>query len=296
MLIQKVKYRFFEVIFLSLIMIAGLAGVTHSAEITVNCSLGVGNYDKINDAIANAFPGDTIKVYPCQNNYAEAVVIDKNLTLRGMGPQKVIIDSPTHGITVNSDREVTITGFFIRSANHGINLLNNSITTISNNCIVSNIGSGIYTVSTSIDTVSYIINNTIALNGQSGIILAGSTQSYKATFYVSNNIVFDNAAYGITKGAYNLGTVITSYNNVFANFSDFQNISPNPTDISVNPLFLNPPIGACILRSDSPCINAGSPGLADYDPDGSRNDMGTYGAPSSASSGPIHLERPSLRI
>lgn len=53
MLIQKVKCRSLTVIFLSLFMIAGYAGETHSAEITVK-QYGGGDYENIGAAITNA--------------------------------------------------------------------------------------------------------------------------------------------------------------------------------------------------------------------------------------------------
>ena len=57
---------------------------------------------------------------------------------------------------------------------------------------------------------------------------------------------------------------------------DFRGVNGN---ISSDPLFMDPENGDFRLRLDSPCIDAGNPDAIYDDPDGSRNDMGTYGGP-----------------
>jgi len=61
---------------------------------------------------------------------------------------------------------------------------------------------------------------------------------------------------------------------------DFRGVNGN---ISVDPLFMNPEHGDLRLKPDSPCINAGNPDRIYNDPDGSRNDMGAYGGPTTRS-------------
>ena len=62
--------------------------------------MGEGDYTTINDAISNADQDDTIMVY--HGRYEEAVIIDKNLSLIGVGPQFVAIHSPSNGVTVQN--------------------------------------------------------------------------------------------------------------------------------------------------------------------------------------------------
>lgn len=289
MVIQQVKCKMFILFFLSLIMIAGLAGVTHSAVITVK-QLGGGDYDTIGEAITNAFQDDIVEVYA--GHYEETVVIDSNLTLKGMGPQKVIIDSPADGITVNDNRSATISGFSITAANNCIKLNFNVNAVIKNNCLVDCGNDGIWVCGPGGGgaTAATITNNTIAYNGGDGI--EQSCNNYNASF-IKNNIIYRNSNCGINRLN---GTVTNSFNDVYQNTDNYCNCTAHATDISDPPGFLNLPIGNCILQSASPCVNAGSPGLAEFDPDGSRNDMGAYGGYSSASFWPYPAGAPIITI
>ena len=272
MLVRKVKHSFILVIFSFIIMFSGMAKVTHSEVITVK-QLGGGNYDNIGDAISNAFQDDIIEVYA--GRYEEEIVIDKSITLKGMGPQNVIIDSPTDGITVNDYQNARISGFAISAANNCIKLNGHQNTVIKNCCIAScgNYGilvRGYYTTAT-------MSNNTIAYSGNDGI---EQTDSSSNSSYITNNIIYRNSNCGIHR---NNGAVTIFFNDVHQNNTNYCNCDPGLNDISEPPMFLYPPINSCILQSASPCLNAGSPGYAHFDPDGSRNDIGTYGGPSCAS-------------
>jgi parallel beta-helix repeat protein len=272
MLIQKVKYRFFKVIFLSLIMISVLAGVTHSAEITVK-QYGGGDYDNIGAAITNANYDDRIIVYP--GIYEEAVEINKDLSLIGLGPQVVTIDSRPNGntadgITINEYIAASVIGFTITSDHDGISLKANSTCIIRNNCIVSNGRDGIRFAGASAE--ASIINNVIYKNNNNGIYSYGD---YNAKPYIHNNIISENGDYGLLL---HLAASTISHNNVYLNTTgNYIHCSPGTGDISEYPRFFNPDIGRFELISNSLCINAGRPGSADIDPDGSRNDMGAYG-------------------
>lgn len=265
------KYKFIQVLVISAVLLLGTSKIAYSDIITVK-SLGGGDYTTISDAIANAFTGDIIEVYT--GRYEEAVVIDKDLTLKGMGPQTVVIDSLGIGISVDDYRNAVISGFYITAAISGIRLNGHQNTVIENNCIVSCINNGIeirgaYSNAT-------IENNTIAYNGGDGI---HQSDSHYHESYLTNNIIYRNSVCGIERVS---GSSILSYNDVYQNSTDYCGVTAHVTDISLNPLFLNPPIDSCILQSSSPCMNAGSPGTGDFDPDRSRNDMGTYGGPNCA--------------
>lgn len=83
-----------------LIISAGIAGARLFAAdgpIVVDQS-GGGHYETISEALAMAADGDEILVRP--GTYVEAVVIDKDVTLRGDGPvERIIITAPEDGPT-----------------------------------------------------------------------------------------------------------------------------------------------------------------------------------------------------
>ena len=90
-----------------------------------------------------------------------------------------------------------------------------------------------------------------------------------------------NADKGIFLGHANMNL---NFNNVYSNNNgDYNGCSASSDDISQHPKFIEQDAGNYALRSDSPCINAGRPGAAYNDPDGTRNDMGAYAGPDSAS-------------
>jgi nitrous oxidase accessory protein NosD len=268
-----------KVFLLIAILAMVLAGTVNAATIEVKqlgCGTQTNCYTNISDAISYAQPGDTIKVYP--GSYTEAVVIDINLTLIGSGPQFTKINSTSDGITVNSFVNATIIGFSVKSSNYGIYAMTNSETNIRNNVIESNASVGIYIHW----GVSTITNNVIAYNASHGI-RSDSNDNY-TSITVTNNIIFSNGMFGLslTSDRENI-----SYNNLFANISgNYNGCSAGTGDISINPCFIDPLSGNFVLSRSTPpcistCINGGTPGSADADPDGTRNDMGAYGGPDS---------------
>ncbi len=251
-----------------------LGGTVNAATIEVKqlgCGTQTNCYREINDAVVYAQPDDTIKVYT--GYYKEAVTINKNIILIGSGPQVTTIYSTYDGITVDSTIKATIIGFTVRSSNFGIYAMANSETNIRNNVIVSNGRDGIYIYG----GVSTITNNVIADNSIEGIRSSGGSNT---SITVTNNIIFRNGHCGL-----NLGSTIEniSYNDVYANiYAPYCYCSIGTGNISENPEFIDPSNGNYVLKSTSSCIDAGTPGLADADPDGTRNDMGAYGGPDAA--------------
>jgi len=69
---------------------------------------GDGNYTSIQDAIDNAYPGDTIYVH--QNTYIETIYIDKSLTLIGLDRPTINGDNTTSVVTIKADN-VTFINF-----------------------------------------------------------------------------------------------------------------------------------------------------------------------------------------
>jgi hypothetical protein len=273
----------FSFLFFLICLINVLNG--NCATITVK-QLGGGDFTTINDAVNNAFPDDTIIVYP--GRYNESIVINKNLNLIGRGPQATSIISNSNGIFVNSNLSVKIIGFSITSTVSGIVLSPGSTSYISNNCIASNGQYGIQIGNTSVFTT--IINNVIAFNVLGGIKhITNVTSTMRADFF--NNIIYANNGCGIDY--YNRPYSISN-NNVFGNSGGNYcgGIIAGTGSISSDPLFINGTLGNFILLNTSPSRNAGRPGSGDADPDGSRNDMGAYGGPDAAPFWPYPVGAP----
>lgn len=239
---------------------------------------GGGDFDTITAAIGSASPGDTIEVF--NGTYEESIVIDKDLKLVGAGPQFVaIFNSLSHGIVVNSSKNATITGFTISSYKEGIYVLQGAQAVIKNNCIVGNGGNGICAACGV--TVS-AVNNVLSYNSGNGVY-AAYDYGCVSTINVHSNIIVNNGSYGIyldnSRISYN-----GSSNDVFSNKSGgYHYVAEGVNDKAVDPLFIDPTVGSYILKTGSPCINAGRTGAMDVDPDGTRNDMGAYGGPGAAS-------------
>ncbi|UCC43807.1 MAG: right-handed parallel beta-helix repeat-containing protein [Candidatus Zixiibacteriota bacterium] len=107
-----------------------------------------------------------------------------------------------------------------------------------------------------------IINNTV-YTGRVGMVL------WCEGAIVLNNIVTNcNAGVSVTR------EMTRGYNNIWGNVSNFSSGSPAPTDISVNPLYIDPSSLRFGLQPVSPCIDAGDPYSWWNDPDGTRSDMG----------------------
>jgi hypothetical protein len=285
--------RMKKIVVLAAMILGALTAIASATTISVK-QLGCGSasncYATIILGIANAQDGDTVMVYP--GTYTDSVVLGKNITLLGMGPQSTIIYASTNAITVKSNFSVTISGFTIKSiGGNGVYLQAASSAIIKNNCIVGNGKSGITTITGYNDgSRSSIINNVIASNSNDGVY------SSNVTYVVglANNIIVNNGGYGL-HCYYNNGT--NSYNDIFSNTSgSYSTATAGTGDISQNPLFVDAANGNYTLQSTSPCKNTGTPGIADLDPDGTRNDMGAFGGPSAAPFWPYPAGTPIITI
>lgn len=272
--------RIKKMVALVAMILGALTAIASATTISVKqlgCGATSNCYTSITQGVANAQDGDTIIVYP--GTYTDSVALGKNITLLGMGPQTTIIYAATNAITVKSNFSVTIIGFTIKSSGgNGIYLQNASTSIIKNNYIVGNGKCGITTDQgcCSGSARSSIINNVIASNNNDGVY---SSNSNSYTTGITNNIISNNGGYGIHY--YSSGP--NTYNNIFSNTSgSYSGATAGTGDISQNSVFVDAPNGNYALQSTSPCKNAGSPGIADNDPDGTRNDMGAFGGPDAA--------------
>lgn len=122
-------------------------------------------------------------------------------------------------------------------------------------------------------------NNTIVYQSDFGIMIHFNNYGL-----VRNNIIAFNDSCGFGSYWYENGQVIThDYNDIFSNGTDYCGwITPDTTEISTDPLFVNSAIRDYHLLPSSPCIDAGDPDTIYNDPDGSRNDIGAFGGPGAA--------------
>ena len=247
---------------------------------------GGGDYTTMQDGINAAYAGDMVKVGP--GVYKENVVIDKDLKLSGSGPVWSTIEASLDGITVNANLIVEISGFTITAGDDGIDINRNGITCMVENCIIVSCGAnGIFCIYRTGQNVS-IFNNTIIMNGTSGISMHGSSSSAN----IQGNICYSNGHRGIY---IDFGKTNISFNNVFNNSSSNYNVcEPGEGDISQSPRFIDENSGNFALRSDSPCIDSGRAGASHNDPDGTRNDMGAFAGPDSAAFWPYIAGGPTV--
>ena len=262
---KKILYTAFSMLLFCSICMADTVYVDQS---------GGGDYTTIQEGISAAYAGDTVKVGP--GVYKENVIIDKDLNLSGSGPVWSTIEASLDGIIVNANLIVEISGFTITAGDDGIDIDRDGITCIVKNCIIVSCGAGGIFCNYIKDNNISIFNNTIIMNGKSGIGMHGSSSSAN----IQGNIIVSNGSSGIYLD-FNVKNI--SYNNVFNNSNkDYTFCSPGEGDISQNPRFIDENSGNFALRSDSPCIDAGRAGASHNDPDGTRNDMGAFAGPDSA--------------
>ncbi|NQU06680.1 MAG: right-handed parallel beta-helix repeat-containing protein [Calditrichaeota bacterium] len=171
------------------------------------------------------------------------------------------------GIYLSSSAACNLTGNYIANGNsRGIYVNSSNNVEIRQNIIESNDGTGIYlNRSDSFD----LISNDIISNGGAGV------QVYLGSGEISNNIIINNAQYGIT-----IQDVAPTerYNCVWENEDDnYNGINPSDSDISENPMLDENFVPRWDGWPDndslrSPCIDAGDQNL--LDPDGSRLEIG----------------------
>ena len=189
----------------------------------------------IQEAINQAYPGDTIFVY--NGTYYENIVINKSISLVGQDRNSTIIDGqevgPVVSITANN---VTINGFAIQNSTHGPPPYNSGIlidhssdNNISHNNIEDNYH-GIYLLSSNANVVS---NNDVAFNTYHGIYLDNSRGNL-----VSMNSVLLNNNDGIYLH-YSHGNTIASNNASFNSFHGIYLFYSNGTSIFNNNISKN---------------------------------------------------------
>jgi hypothetical protein len=207
--------------------------------------------------------------------------VNKNLKIYGSGPDVTIIDSstaegnPDYAILIAASREVTVSGFTVKSPKYGIQFQDNSKTVFTNNVVNAEYGIRPWTTAYYANIV--VKNCTITGCAKDGISLTCSRWACTAKIY--NNIITSNGENGIFISATNLSNY---YNDVWNNGTNYANCSPGTGSISENPRFVDESAGNYRLQVVSPCIDKGWPIKTELDPDGTRNNMGAYGGPGAA--------------
>lgn len=149
------------------------------------------------------------------------------------------------GIDCLDTSSPTITGNVISGNGSGVICWHSSCPTITNNMI----SRGNYGVGCLDSSAPTITNNTIGPSG------TGIYSRESASLTVTNNILaFNHSAFWS-----NGGTAVLQHNCVYAStYYDYFGDWSHPTDISCDPLFVDPGARDYRLRGDSPCIDAGT--------------------------------------
>jgi len=194
---------------------------------------GPNNYTKIQDAINDAKDGYIIYVYP--GYYNESIVINRSISLIGVGEEKPVIDGKGNEYTVLIEADnCTVKRFVIKHGEIGIEI-NGSHTLLENNVIeFSGIGIEIYASNNKIK------NNTVRKCVGIGIYVESSNNS------IINNTVANNKATGIFIFGHNARFNTISYNNVTRNFHGMEIDFTKNCTISFNHVYKNKQYGISI--------------------------------------------------
>jgi len=252
-----------------------------------------GDLPSIPAAINIAFVGDTVLVAP--GDYYEHVDFSgKSIVVKGEETANTILHEPPDGgsfVTFASEEDTLahLCNFTLNggTGNQQIDISNGARPKITdcvfrnfgsdkdnaavirvghdaiirNNLFYDNFGTGCISI---YEGTASIINNTFDNNLRGFHTVTGQGVA-------RNNIVTNSQVYGIYGNFTEL-----DYNDVWNNDVDYYQSVPGEHDISIDPLYSDPPSYDYTLSDQSPCIDAGDPDQLYYDADGTRNDMGAY--------------------
>lgn len=219
----------------------------------------------ITEGLVKVKSGDTLWVEP--GIYREHISIMSGVTVISRQLHKAIIDGAGRGEVVTISHNATISGFAIHGGNVGVlsrgpgtaviqcKIYQNrssgimcmgSMAVLENNIVVYNDGSGIQALDIASGCTT-INHNTIAFNGNNGIIYNGTN-----TLTIENNIISHNNGQGIKTSEEKLLSV--KCNVFFANNQTGVTLSED--NFTVDPLYTDPKrkVLDFSLRSDSKAI------------------------------------------
>jgi len=146
---------------------------------------GDGNYTKIQDAIDNAFDGDTVFVYDDSSPYYENVIVNKSINLIGEDRNTTVIDGDFDGIPVKIEVDnCLISGFTIKNC-----AFDNSLKFIYSNIQLNKC-----------ENVVIKENKIINSNSWSNAIDEGVYLNNSFNCTIKDNIIFDDNIRGSTSG------------------------------------------------------------------------------------------------
>lgn len=205
-------------------------------------------YATIQAAINASSASDTVKVLP--GVYNEAITIGQNIVVQGSGYETTVITS-TSDPTITMSNGKVMWFVITSSGGDGIHALGGIIT---NFVIIGCTGDGVYFPNGS---TANIKNSVIFGNADYGVVgESGDGTAVNCISRNNGNFIYD---------LYDLAAVTFS-NGRIGNSSGSNNINADPLFFSSSDFRIGP---------TSPSWNTGNP--ADFDPDGSRSDMGYYG-------------------
>ncbi len=154
--------------------------------------------------------------------------------------QVAVIDNDRDGVMGSGPLDID-RSWFLRNGRDGVNWSSGIDAAINRSTFVGNAGAGYYAGGW---------NEGVPLN--SNLIVANGFGVYDVDFYPE---------------------LETRYNNVWGNGDDWYGNSPDPTDISVDPVFVDEEAEDYRMAPSSPLLDAGDPDVA-LDPDSTRSDIG----------------------
>ena len=183
-----VKSIIFCIAILAIIVLLLIIDETSAETITVDDSGGA-DYDKIQDAIDNAFEHDIIRVY--EGKYMENVVIDKTLILIGNGTENTTIDANGNGIVVKiiadnvelSKLFITGSGDYTLDSDAGIQIYSSN--NIISKCNISK--NNYYSILIYYNINNNTISNCNILNNKGNIEIYYSNNNNISNCNISNN-------------------------------------------------------------------------------------------------------------
>lgn len=271
--------------FIGCVMLPGILLAQTTRQVNQNDLMG--QYVTINEALADALPGDTVLVHP--GIYLESIVVS-GIALKALrGPEVTVIQSPDgagDGITVTGNQTVAIIGFQIRGFERGIVINTDAGSTKVSNCIAAgNSGDGIV-LSVTVPLGAKIVNNISADNGGNGLFAIDEGRGQNTFTSLFNNLFFRNGKFGMADSepyAFSRSFVFGDYNCSFGNTlgSAGHGCSTGQHGIVADPL-IDVRNSYRFTNQGSPAVNSGHPTTFYDDPDGSVNDMGAYGGKEAA--------------
>jgi len=247
-------------------------------------------FNTVWEALDFSWEGDTIIVHPGWYDIWETgdfggriMYMKEGVDLLGEDPATTVLqfyteDGTAYGVVGASNTRLS--GFHIRDGLWGVYAPTGvGNFTVSHNVIahLPDGGTGIYVEGDLTGNVEILNNTIVNCNSRGRGIEIGRT-SGEVT--IKNNIIAFNdgcGLYDVDCGAGDV-PVISLYNDVYGNGTDYLGVVPGGDDISADPLFVEPADtyyhpGDYHLLAGSPCIDSGDP-LSPLDPDGTRADRG----------------------